>query len=159
MCHKYWVHTLELVSSNYWAHVLQWLKPVCLELVLCNKESHSNKSVHSNRPKAKKKDMKIRVCVCVCVCACAQSTHSCLTLCDPVDCSLPGCSVHGIFQAGILQWVAISYSRGFSQPRDWRCISYVSCIGRQILYQTYRENQKIFIIGDDQDKCIYFDTF
>ena len=54
----------------------------------------------------------------VCVRVCAKSLQSCLTLCDPVDCSLPGCSAHGIFQAGILQWVAISYSRGFSQPRD-----------------------------------------
>ena len=43
---------------------------------------------------------------------------SCPTLCDPVDCSLPGSSVHGILQARILEWVAISFSRGFSQPRD-----------------------------------------
>ena len=41
-----------------------------------------------------------------------------LTLCDPMDCSPPGSSVHGIFQARILQWVAILFSRGFSQPRD-----------------------------------------
>ena len=38
-------------------------------------------------------------------------TQSCLTLCDPMDCSLPGSSVHGIFQARILGWVAIVYSR------------------------------------------------
>ena len=43
---------------------------------------------------------------------------SCSTLCDPVDCSLPGSSVHGIFQARILEWVAISFSRGSSWPRD-----------------------------------------
>ena len=42
----------------------------------------------------------------------------CLTLCDPMDCSLPGSSIHGIFQARILEWVAISFSRGSSQPRD-----------------------------------------
>ena len=42
----------------------------------------------------------------------------CLTLCNPMDCSLPGSSVHGIFQARILEWVAISSSRGSSQPRD-----------------------------------------
>ena len=41
------------------------------------------------------------------------------TLCDPMDCSLPGSSVHGIFQARVLEWVAISLSRGSSQPRDW----------------------------------------
>ena len=45
---------------------------------------------------------------------------SCVHLfCDPTDYSLPGSSVHGIFQARILEWVAISFSRGFSWPRDW----------------------------------------
>ena len=44
--------------------------------------------------------------------------HSCLILCDPMDYSLPGSSVHGIFQARILEWVAISYSRGSAQPGD-----------------------------------------
>ena len=42
----------------------------------------------------------------------------CLTLCDPMDCSLQGSSVHGIFQAILLEWIAISFSRGSSQPRD-----------------------------------------
>ena len=45
-------------------------------------------------------------------------TQSCLTLCDPMDCSLPGFSVHGIFQARILEWAAISFSRGSPRPRD-----------------------------------------
>ena len=44
--------------------------------------------------------------------------QSCPTLCDPMDCSLPGSSVHEIFQAGILKWVSIPFSRGSSQPRD-----------------------------------------
>ena len=44
---------------------------------------------------------------------------SCLTLCDCMDCSLPGFSVHGISQAGILEWVAILFSRASSQLRDW----------------------------------------
>ena len=48
----------------------------------------------------------------------ALVTRSCPTLCDPRDCSPPGSSVHGIFQARILEWVAISFSRGFSRPRD-----------------------------------------
>ena len=71
-----------------------------------------------------------RVCVCV-PWACVHA----LPLCDPVGCSQPGSSVHGIFQARILEWVAISSSRS-SQPRDWTriCISCLSCIGRQILY-------------------------
>ena len=45
-------------------------------------------------------------------------SQSCLTLCNPKDCSLPGSSVHGISQARILDWVAISFSRGSSQPRS-----------------------------------------
>ena len=45
-------------------------------------------------------------------------TQSCPTLCDPISCSLPGFSVHGISQARSLEWVAISFSRGFSWPRD-----------------------------------------
>ena len=47
-----------------------------------------------------------------------EVTQSCPTLCDPVDCSPPGSSVHGILQARILEWVAISFSLGSSQPRD-----------------------------------------
>ena len=57
----------------------------------------------------------VRVCVCVCVCARAR-TQSCLTLCDPMDCNPPGYSAHGIFQAGILEWGAISSSRGLPNP-------------------------------------------
>ena len=65
--------------------------------------------------------------------------QSCLTLCDPVDCNPPGSSVHEIFQARILKWVAISCSGGSSQPRGQTCISCVSCIGRQILYHCAKE--------------------
>ena len=50
----------------------------------------------------------------------------CLTLCDIVDCSLPDSSAHGIFQARILEWVAISFSRGSSVPREWTHISSTS---------------------------------
>ena len=45
------------------------------------------------------------------------------TVCNPVDCSLPGSSVHGILQARTLEWVTISSSRGSSRPRDWNCVS------------------------------------
>ena len=51
-----------------------------------------------------------------------------------MDCSWLGCSVHGILQARILEWVAMSSSRGSSQPRDWTCISWVSYISRRVLY-------------------------
>ena len=55
-------------------------------------------------------------CVCVCVCVCTLSLQSCLTLCDPMDCSSPGSSVHGILQVRILEWVAMTSSRGSSWP-------------------------------------------
>ena len=48
----------------------------------------------------------------------SEIAQSCLTLCDPMDCSLSGSSVHGIFQARVLEWIAISFSRGSSQPRN-----------------------------------------
>ena len=64
-------------------------------------------------------------CVCVELGAHAKSLQSCLTLCNPMDCSPPGSSVHGILQARILEWVAMPSSRGSSWPRDWICISYV----------------------------------
>ena len=53
------------------------------------------------------------------------------TLCNPMDCSPPGCSIHGILQARILEWVVISFSRGFSRLRDW---IHISCICRSVLY-------------------------
>ena len=57
----------------------------------------------------------------------AKSLQSCPTLCDPMDCSPPGSSVHGILQAGLLEWVAMPSSRGSSWPRDQTRISCGSC--------------------------------
>ena len=54
-----------------------------------------------------------------------KSLSTVLTLCDPMDCSLPGSSLHGILQARILEWVAISFSRGSSQPMDQTQVSTV----------------------------------
>ena len=53
----------------------------------------------------------------------AQSLQSCSVLCDPIDCSPPGSSVHGILQAKILEWVAKFLSRGSSQPRNQAHVS------------------------------------
>ena len=64
----------------------------------------------------------------ICACSAAQS---CPTLRDPMDCNLPGSSVHGILQARVLEWVAISSSMGYSHPRDQ---THISCTGRWILY-------------------------
>ena len=61
----------------------------------------------------------------------SEVAQSCPTLCDPMDCSPPGSSIYGIFQARILEWVAMSFSRGTSWPRDW---TRVSCIvGRHFI--------------------------
>ena len=60
---------------------------------------------------------------------CCLVAQSCPTLCNSMDCSLPGSSVFGIFQARTLECVAISFSRGSPQARDRTCISQVSCIG------------------------------
>ena len=58
----------------------------------------------------------------------SEVPQSSLTLCDPMDCNLPGSSVHGIFQARILEWVAIFFSRGSSQPRNRTQVSHI--VGR-----------------------------
>ena len=64
----------------------------------------------------------------------AKLLQLCLTLCDTINCILPGSSVHGILQARILEWVAIPFSRASSRPSEGTCISNVSCIGRLVLY-------------------------
>ena len=64
----------------------------------------------------------------------AKSLQLCPTLCNPMDCSLSGSSLYGILQARILEWAATPSSRGSSRPRDRTCVTYVSCIGRRVLY-------------------------
>ena len=64
-------------------------------------------------------------------CWCCLVAKSCLTLGDPMDYISPGSSDHGLSQGRTLQWVAISFSRGYSRPREW---THVSWIGRWILY-------------------------
>ena len=65
---------------------------------------------------------------------------SCPTLCDPMDCSLPGSSVHGIFKGRVLKWVAISFSKGSSRPRDQARVSWV--VGRCFYYLSHQGNLK-----------------
>ena len=70
----------------------------------------------------------------------SEVAQSCLTVCDPMDCSLPGSSVHGIFQSRVLEWIAISFSRGSSRPRNQ---TRVSCIaGRRFTIWATREAQR-----------------
>ena len=66
---------------------------------------------------------------------CAKLFQLYLTLCNPIYYSPSGSSVHGILQTRILEWVAMLSSRGSSQPRNQTCVSYISYIGRRVLYQ------------------------
>ena len=65
-------------------------------------------------------------------------SQSCLALCDPMDCSPPGSSIHGIFWARVLEWVAISFSRGSSRPRGWTKVSFIA--GRHFTIWATRES-------------------
>ena len=82
---------------------------------------------------------------------CAKSLQSCLTLCDHMDCSPPGSSVHGILQAKIPEWFAMPSSRGSSLPGDGTHISCVSCTGRCVLYYWYH-------VGSS-DRCVSYVSF
>ena len=68
-------------------------------------------------------------------------TQSCPTLCDPMDYSLLCSSIHGIFLARILEWVAISFSRGSSRPRGWTWVSLI--VGRHVIIWATREVYQI----------------
>ena len=56
----------------------------------------------------------------------SEVAQSCLTLCDPMDCSLSGSSIHGIFQARVLEWIVISFSRGSSWPKNRTQVSRIA---------------------------------
>ena len=70
-----------------------------------------------------------------------EVAQSCPTLRDPMDCSLPGSSVYGIFQARVLEWIAISFSKGSSQPRDRTQVSHI--VDRCFTVRATREVQEM----------------
>ena len=74
-----------------------------------------------------------------------EVTQSCLTLGDPMDCRLPGSSVHGIFQAVVLEWIAISFSKGSSQPRDWTQVFHI--VDRRFTIWATREVTRKYMRG------------
>ena len=81
---------------------------------------------------------------------CVPSLFSRVLLVWPHGLQLPGSSVHGILQARILEWVAMPFSRGSSWPGDQTCVSYISCIGRQVLYHwtTWKAPYHYFCYND-----------
>ena len=91
----------------------------------------------------------------VCMCVCSVN-NLCPILCDPVYCNRPGSSVKWIFPERILEWVASSFSRRCSQPRDQRHIFCFSGIGRRILYHwtTWEATQSYFVCV-----CVYIYTY
>ena len=82
----------------------------------------------------------------------SEVTQLCLTLRDPMDCSLPGSSVHGIFQARVLEWVAISFSRGSSWPRYQTRVS--RTVGRCYTIWATREILWINKKGETEDEMV-----
>ena len=69
----------------------------------------------------------------MCICMKSEVTQSCPTLCDPTDCNLPGSSVHGIFQAQILEWVAISFSKRKGTDQKLETAAFTPCFSRTML--------------------------
>ena len=76
-------------------------------------------------------------CACVCVCVCACSVASVVSDSASLWTVAHQVPLYSILQARILEWVAVPSSRGSSGPRDGTCTSYVSCIGRQVLYHLH----------------------
>ena len=95
------------------------------------------------------------VCVCVCVCVCVLVGQLCLTLCDPVYCSLAGSSVPQILQARMLEWVAIPFSGGSSHYRDQ---AQVSCFKRDSLpSEPHYSKYIIYIVPQRRQLEVIFD--
>ena len=125
---SYWNHHIQSYSSLLLKRQLPFPERVAQELTKhCRKESSETSSEKADKNL-------VAVSHIMHACVCAKSLWSRVTHCNLRDYSLPGSSVHGLLQATILVWVAMSSSRGSSWPRDQTRVSYVSCIDRQILY-------------------------
>ena len=80
------------------------------------------------------------------------SPELCLALCNLMDCSLPGSSVHGIISSRILEWVVIFPSRGSSPPRNRIPVPCVSCIGKQTLYHCSPGGAEISLLYKNREE-------
>ena len=121
-----WISSLCLSSRRAWnIYVIKVKSGECGERWLEIRKRSDNHSAQ-----AKLQVSSWAACLEICV----RVTQSCPTLCNPMDWSPPGSSLHGIFLGRILEWVAMSSSRGSSWPMDLTRVSCVSCIDRQILY-------------------------
>ena len=84
----------------------------------------------------------------------AKLLQSCPSLCDPMDHSLPGSSVHGILQARILEWAAMPSSRGSSWPRDGSCVSYLHWLAGSLPLAP--PGKSVYLIHEDKILPIWF---
>ena len=80
----------------------------------------------------------LEICILISRCMYTPSLQLCPTLCDPMNCSLLGSSVHGIFPARILEWFAMPSSRGSSQLTERICISCISCIASRLFAKSHK---------------------
>ena len=99
--------------------------------------NETDKNSHSRGLSSSEEKMTVYINLQIHIYTCMHAwsvTQLCLTLCDTLDCRLSRYPVHGIFQTIILEWVAISSSRGPSWPREWTHFSCVSWISRWVLY-------------------------
>ena len=123
----YWLHD----GFLYYIVPLTFMNlPFCYEYVFLSLVSSYSILVHCY----------LQLWVICCHSCCCSVTKSNRLLCNLMDCSLPGSSVHWSSQARILDWAAISFLRGSSWPRDRTCISHDSCIGRWILYLSHQRS-------------------
>ena len=111
---------MTLYSLNKVLWKLKHLKLECFSFILPKGSFQQLENFHQSPERCFSTSS---VCVCVCVC---MLSHVKL-LCDPMNCSSPGSSLHGIFQTRVLEWVAIPFSRGSSRPRDRAHVSCTSC--------------------------------
>ena len=87
----------------------------------------------------------------------SEVAQSCLTLCDPTDCSPPGSSTHGIFQAKVLEWVATSSSRGSSWPRNRTCVSRI--VGRRFYHLSHQGSPIIHLVRTKKLQPLRWETW
>ena len=104
MVHIYNGILLSHKKEHIWIYLMRWMK---LEPIMQSEVSQKQKYKHSIKSESE-----------------SEVAQSFPTPCDPMDCSLPGSSVHGIFQAIVLEWIAIAFSRGPSQPKDRTRVSH-----------------------------------
>ena len=130
---------IETTYTVFWEHHRSFSGRVTIQTCLSTQNLLHGIMIHASYPpqltlawygKSSKKTIKE-----------SEVAQSCLILCNPMDYCLPGFSVQGIFQGRILEWVAISFSRGSFQPRDWTQVSHIA--GRRFSVRATREAPQI----------------